>query len=122
MKGPDVTSMTLSETLLTVWQQALVDEKPVVTLGSKSYPVQMSLKKKLRTVEFTFGAHSITGIEQNPATKSVWAKLAREGKRIMQFSCADRYIGNVAEGRLTRYGAWQSLALPEPNPMEAGPR
>ena len=45
----------------------------------------------------------IDGIEQNPETGSRWALLAREGKRIMQFSLERRYIGNVAEGELVRY-------------------
>ena len=29
----------------------------------------------------------------------------------MQFSCQGRYVGNVCEGRLTRYGAWRDLGL-----------
>jgi hypothetical protein len=53
------------------------------------------------------------GIEQNPATKSRWAALAREGSRIMQFRCQGRYVANVCEGKLLRYPAWTALALPE---------
>ncbi|MGH9554811.1 MAG: hypothetical protein ACRD2Y_03220 [Terriglobales bacterium] len=67
----------------------------------------------MRTVEFDFGAHQIVGIQQNPRTKSVWAQMAREGKAVMQFSCQSRYIGNVADGKLTHYGAWASLKLPD---------
>ena len=105
--------MTLAEALLSVWQQALVEEKKAVRLGQESFRVDVFRKKKLRVVEFSFGAEAFTGIEQNPQTASAWARLAREGKRVMQFRCRGRYIANVAEGRLTRYPAWRSLSLPE---------
>ena len=105
--------MTLAETLLAVWQQALVEKAGSVQLGKMSYPVETTPRKALRTVEFDFGAHQITGIQQNPRTQSRWAQMAREGKAVMQFSCRGRYIGNVADGKLTRYGAWASLDLPD---------
>ena len=105
--------MTLSETLATVWQQALVEGRPSVKLGKKSYPVELLRKKNLRLVEFEFESHRIAGIEQNPNTQSQWARMAREGKRVMQFRCENRYIANVAEGKLTRYGGWKSLSLAE---------
>jgi hypothetical protein len=31
----------------------------------------------------------------------------------MQFRCKGRYVGNVCEGKLLRYPAWTSLALPD---------
>lgn len=105
--------MTLAETLVTVWQQALAEEKSLVELEGKRYGVERTRAKKLRTVEFTYGAHRLAGIEQNPETQSRWAALARQGKRIMQFSCQGRYVGNVCEGKLARYPAWQALRLPE---------
>lgn len=105
--------MTLPETLLAVWRQVLVEEKEAVELEGETYPVVGTRKRKLRSVEFTFGEHRIAGIEQNPETKSRWAQLARQGKRVMQFSSQGRYIGNVVEGRLTRYPAWHGLGLPE---------
>jgi len=103
--------MTLPETLLAVWQQALVEEKKEVELEGESYRVTPTRKKKLCAVDFEFGKHSFTGIEQNPETKSRWAQLARKGQRVMQFSCQGRYIANVAEGKLTRYPAWHGLRL-----------
>jgi len=105
--------MTLPESLLAVWRQALVEEKESVELERESYPVTPTRKKRLRTVEFAYGEHRLTGIEQNPETQSRWAQLARQGKRVMQFSCEGRYIANVAEGRLTRYPAWHGLRLPD---------
>jgi hypothetical protein len=105
--------MTLAETVIAIWRQALVERKSVVELEGQTYPVGSTRAKKLRTVRFTYGGHEIDGIEQNPQTSSRWAALAREGKRVMQFSCGRRYIANVCEGRLTRYPVWHFLSLPE---------
>lgn len=105
--------MTLGEILIEVWRQVLVDGKSEVELEGKAYPVTATRARKLRTVRFDYGDYHIDGIEQNPETGSRWALLAREGKRVMQFSCQRRYIGNVWEGELVRYPAWHALELPE---------
>ncbi len=105
--------MTLGETAISVWKQVLVEERPVVELEGNAYPVGSTRSKKLRTVRFTYGPYHLDGIEQNPATNSRWAALAREGKRVMQFSCERRYIGCVHEASLTRYPAWFAMRLPE---------
>jgi len=105
--------MTLGETLISVWQQSLAEGKEKVDLGDKHYPVRLFRAKKLRSVDFSHGEMSIIGIEQNPATESRWAALAREGEKIMQFRCRGRYVANVSEGHLLRYPAWRALALPE---------
>ncbi|HSA91731.1 MAG TPA: hypothetical protein VLE48_01865 [Terriglobales bacterium] len=105
--------MTLAESLVSVWQQVLVEKTGVVRLEKRSFPVDRTRKKGLRTVDFSYGGHEITGIEQNPRTQSRWAQMAREGKPVMQFSCKGRYIGVVADGQLTRYGAWEQMELPD---------
>ena len=105
--------MTLGETVILVWQQVLVDAKSVVELEGETYLVGSTRAKKLRTVRFGYGGYRLDGIEQNPETGSKWAALAREGKRVMQFSYESRYVGNVCEGKLTRYPAWSALQLPE---------
>ena len=105
--------MTLAETLLAVWKQALVDEAPAAEIAGRRYPVGRTRARRLRTVEFDYQGHALTGIEQNPETGSRWAALARQGQRIMQFSCGRRYFANVAEGKLLRYPAWNALELPE---------
>lgn len=106
-------SMTLGETLISVWQQALVEGKAEVELDTEVYPVGHTRAKGLRTVAFEFGPHQLEGIEQNPETGSRWAELARQGKRIMQFSVGRRYFANVCDGKLLRYPAWRALDLPE---------
>lgn len=105
--------MTLAETVISVWQQVLAEERATVELEGQSYRVGRTRSRKLRTVEFGYGAHELVGIEQNPDTRSRWARQARQGKRILQFSCEGRYVGNVMEGRLTRYPAWADLGLPK---------
>lgn len=105
--------MTISDALISVWRQALEEGLDTVELEGERFPVKATRAKKLRTVEFQFAGHRLDGIEQNPQTGSRWAQLAREGKRIMQFSVNRRYVANVCEGKLLRYPAWKSLNLPE---------
>ncbi len=105
--------MTLGEAAISIWKQVLEDRKSEVELDDKTYPVGHTRAKKLRTVSFAYEDHRLDGIEQNPETTSRWAALAREGKRIMQFSVGRRYVGNVCQGELTRYPAWHALRLPE---------
>ncbi len=106
-----VAAMSLAETLIAVWQQVLAEGKEVVRLEGQACPVGKTRGQRLRTVDFEQGDLQLTGIEQNPRKSSRWAHLARRGKRVMQFSCQGRYVGNVCEGRLTRYGAWRDLGL-----------
>ncbi len=106
-------SMTLGETLISVWQQVLVEENTTVELNGSAFSIGSTRAKKLRMVRFRYGDHQIDGIEQNQKTTSRWVALARDGKRVMQFSYQNHYIGNVCEVELTRYPAWQALGLPE---------
>ena len=47
---------------------------------------------------------SVRGLEQNPKTASRWAKLAREGKKVMQFLDEGRYLAVVVDGKVQFYG------------------
>jgi precorrin-3B methylase len=93
-----------SEVLIEVWRQALVDKADTVRLGSESYKVTQSKAKRLRQVEFVFEGKTIIGIQQNPNTKSRWAKEARSGKLVMQFIEEGRYVAVVSAGKVTMYG------------------
>lgn len=92
------------ETLIAVWRQALVEDSKTVTLESGNYPVRRTSRSKLREVDFHFEEQTLRGVEQNSNTKSRWAQLAREGKKIMQFLNKGRYIANVVDGKLQVYG------------------
>ena len=105
--------MTLSELVVDIYRQALVEDLPEVTVQGRRCRVTHTRAQGLRVVSFVYEGHTIEGIEQNPQKTSRWAKLAQEGKRIMQFRIQRRYIGNVCEGQLLRYPAWMSLGLPD---------
>jgi hypothetical protein len=51
-----------------------------------------------------FDGQVLRGLEQNPDTKSRWAKMAREGKKVMQFLDAGRYVAVVVDGKMKTYG------------------
>jgi hypothetical protein len=68
------------ETLISVWRQALVEDRKTVTLEGVHHPVRPTRQSKLREVDFRFEEQKLRGLEQNPNTNSRWAQLAREGK------------------------------------------
>lgn len=96
--------MELDEVLLSVWKQALVERKKRVGLGEDSYPVQSTPKRALAQVDFEFGGQGLRGLEQNPATGSRWAEVARKGAKVMQFLAGGRYIAVVCDGKVTHFG------------------
>jgi hypothetical protein len=73
-------------------------------LDTERYAVRLTPRLRLREVDFVFEGNKIRGLEQNPATKSRWAQMARSGKKVMQFLEDGRYIANVADGKVTLYG------------------
>ena len=97
--------MTLEEALLAVWRQALDEHLNIIELDGQRFSVKRTQRHRLRQVDFKFQDQSLRGLEQNPSTKSQWAELARSGQKVMQFLAGGRYIGNVAEGKLTLYKA-----------------
>lgn len=95
---------SLDETLISVWQQALVRNARSVKLGDLSFPVRRTSRLRLREVDFQFEGHKLRGLEQNPETASRWAQLARQGKKVMQFLDQRRYVAVVADGKVQFYG------------------
>jgi hypothetical protein len=93
----------LETVLVSVWQQSLIDKKKSVDLDGETYPVRQTPKSKLKQIDFRFEDRELRGLEQNPNTKSRWAKLAREGKTVMQFLEAGRYIAVVVDGKVHIY-------------------
>lgn len=95
---------SLEETLVSVWRQALIDGAKNVDVDGQLYPVRETARRKLKQVDFRFDDRDIRGLEQNPETKSRWAALARQGKKVMQFLGGHRYFAVVADGKLVTYG------------------
>jgi len=96
--------LSLEESLIDVWRQALVEDAKVVEFGKERYPVRQTPKRGLRQVDFVLDGNEIRGLEQNPETKSRWAQMARSGKKVMQFLTEGRYVANVVDGKVTLYG------------------
>ena len=95
---------TFEETLIEVWRQALAENAKIVVLGTERYPILRTSKRKLRQVDFKYDGREIRGVEQNPDTKSRWAAMARDGKKVMQFLVEGRYVAVVVDGDLKLYG------------------
>ena len=95
--------MKLEDALAAVWRQALEENANLVELEGRRYPVRRTQRLRLRQVDFEFGGKEMRGIEQNPATKSRWAEMARAGQKVMQFTSGGRFFANVAEGKVTFY-------------------
>jgi hypothetical protein len=89
--------------MLEVWRQALVENAKHVTLNGRRFAVRRTVKSKLAQVDFEAAGQPLRGLEQNPATQSRWAQLARKGAKVMQFLSNGRYIAAIADGKVTHY-------------------
>lgn len=92
------------EVLISVWRQTLVDGAKYVQIGDEKYPVRETSRRRLKQVDFWFDGHELRGLEQNPDTKSKWAAMARDGKKVMQFLDGGRYAAVVVDGKMKTYG------------------
>ena len=100
--------MSFEETLIEVWRQAFAENAKAIILGAERYPILRTSKRKLRQVDFKFDGQQIRGLEQNPDTKSRWAAMARDAKKVMQFLVEGRYVANVVDGKMTLYSKQRS--------------
>ena len=76
----------------------------VVELDGNRCPVRRTPKRGLRQVDFVFDGSEIRALEQNPDTRSEWAKLARSRKLVLQFLSEGRYVAVVVDGKAKVYG------------------
>ena len=97
-------STNLEEILVSVWQQVMVDNATTVNICGQKFRVQNTSRSKLREVDFECDGDKLRGLEQNPSTRSNWAKLARERKKVMQFLRDGKYVANVVDGKVRFYG------------------
>jgi len=95
---------SLEGTLISVWQQTLVESARSVKLENRSFAVRRTSRSRLREVNFQFEGHELRGLEQNPETASRWAQLARQGRKVMQFLQQHRYIAVVVDAKVQFYG------------------
>jgi hypothetical protein len=73
-----------------------------VTLGDQIFIVKHTSGGLLQ-IDLAVGGLEIRGLEQNPNTKSKWARMARSGEKVMQFLREGRYFANAASGKVTMY-------------------
>jgi hypothetical protein len=97
--------MSMEDAVFSVWQQVFAENAKTVSLDGVTYPIRRTSRSKLREVDFRFGDTALRGVEQNASTNSRWAKLAREGKKVMQFLVDGRYVAVVVDGKVTMYQA-----------------
>jgi hypothetical protein len=112
--------MTLEDALIEVWQQALVEKASAVKLGGAEFPVRRTAKRGLRQVDFRFEGQELRGLEQNPDTRSRWAQMAREGKRVMQFLENGQYLAVIVEGKMITYGGSSQKGRVTKHPRTSG--
>jgi hypothetical protein len=98
----------LEDMLISVWRQALVDNAKVVNVCGQSFPVERTSRSHLRELDFECEGQKVRGLEQNPNTTSNWARVAREGKKIMQFLSDRRYVADVVDGKVRFYDSSRS--------------
>ena len=96
--------MSREDILLSVWRQVLVEKVSQIVVDGHTYPVIRTSRSRLRQVDFIFEGVTFRGLEQNPATHSRWAQLARQGQQVMQFLEAGRYLAVIADGKMFTYG------------------
>ena len=99
------TESAIDDAFLSVWRQALVEHKKIVSVGDATFSVRRTTKNRLAQIDFEADGVEFRGLEQNPQTKSRWAKMARDGAKVMQFLRAGRYVGVVADGVLKHYSS-----------------
>ena len=104
MSAPDTMS-TIDDRFISVWRQALVEQKKIISVGDATFSVRRTAKHRLAQIDFELDGVEFRALEQNPQTKSRWAKMAREGAKVMQFLRAGRYVGVVADGVLKHYSS-----------------
>jgi hypothetical protein len=93
----------LESALLSVWQQSLPDKKKTVEVDGEGYAVRETAKSKLKQVDFRFEGRELRGLEQDPEAKARWAKMGREGGKVMQFLERGKYIAVVVDGKIHVY-------------------
>jgi hypothetical protein len=77
-----------------------------VVIEGQTYRVTRTGTRRFRTVRFVAGGKEYQAIEQNPEKPSRWGKLAREGRRVVQFRdlLTHKYVAVAVDGDVREYG------------------
>jgi hypothetical protein len=95
---------SLDHAVLKSVAEQLMTALEVVVEGRK-FRVSRTGAGRFRTVRFLMGGREYQAIEQNPEKPSRWGKLAREGRRVVQFRDlgTQRYVGVSVDGVVREY-------------------
>jgi hypothetical protein len=80
------TESAIDDAFVSVWRQALVEQKKIITVGEATFSVRRTTKNRLAQIDFEVNGLEFRGLEQNPQTKSRWAKNGarwREGHAVL---------------------------------------
>ena len=74
--------------------EAIFSNQDSVEIGETKYFLERTSRSKLRL----FKIEGYSFLEQNPATRSNWAKMAQQGSLIMWVMKGRRYLAQVRDG------------------------
>lgn len=77
-----------------------------VVFEGKTFRATRTGKGRFRTVRFAIAGDEYQAIEQNPEKPSRWGKLARAGRRVVQFRDlqTQKYVAVSVDGEVHTYG------------------
>ena len=92
---------SLEETLISVWRQAIVEGTKTVTRKAGIFPCEGRAGPNCAKWIFVL---TVTNCADSSKILKTSSRLAREGKKVMQFLSERRYIAVVVDGKVRFYG------------------
>jgi hypothetical protein len=79
---------------------------PEVVIEGRTSRVTRTGARRFRTARFAMAGREYQAIEQNPEKPSRWGKLAREGRRVVQFRdlLTQKYVAVTVDSEVREYG------------------
>jgi len=76
-----------------------------VKVENRISPVRRTGSQRLRTTRFLMDGREYRAIEQNPEKPSNWGKLARAGRKVVQFRdlSSQKYVAVTVDGQVREY-------------------
>jgi len=76
-----------------------------VKVENRISPVRRTGSQRLRTTRFLMDGREYQAIEQNPEKPSNWGKLARAGRKVVQFRdlSSQKYVAVTVDGQVREY-------------------
>jgi hypothetical protein len=95
----------MDEELIREIAEQLMTNGEIETAGEK-VRVKKTSRHRLRTARFQMDGREYEAIEQNAEKPSRWGKLAREGRKVVQFRDVEtgKYVAVVVDGKVRVYG------------------